>query len=629
MTTVSADQIVRLIGAQNRNDETGAVSLLTDASISDATFQAMARVATFHSATSPFYYRKVLNAWSSRGRPPLKPAARAITIELLSDGTIDGLAPYLELFCAAYGLSSRISIAPFDSVEHLALAPDATSESDVTLVLLSDYWLIKHISVGTTTGDRVAEAKRSIELIVNGLAQRRTGQIILGNFSFGSWPAPASSILAGGTFGHGAAVNDINCFLSTLVTPRVHVLDTALASHLAGGATASARLGYLRTRAFNEERGLVQVAREAASGIAQLFGKTHRALLTDWDNTIWGGEVGEVGVHQIICGQDTPDALGYHLLQSYLVALNGMGVILAAVSRNDPAIARVLDENPDLALRRRHFSTLALSWGNKSKSVSQIQSDLNFGTDLMLYLDDNPVDLAEVMTQHPYIDIVLAGPTADFTLSRLTSGRYFNALALTREDTQRAHLASAAVDQNRQMRAAADPAAFLHSLEMCLSVSGVTRDNRSRVLQLLQKTNQFNVTTRRHSDDELSGLLADGAIAGVFSYTDKFGPQGIIGLIILRFGEQSTKIDTWLMSCRVLNRGVEKAMFSWIRENSSGNAIIGEYIASEKNKLVSDLFDRMGFSLAAEDGNHRTYQYSQTGTAATDHHLELIYEQQA
>jgi FkbH-like protein len=609
MTPISADPIIRLIDALRRSDESSAILLLTDPTTTDLTFQAMVRIAAFHSATTPFYYRKVLNAWSARRRPPLKPAPRETALELVSDCTIDGVIPYLELFCAAYGLNPKITIAPFDSVEHVALASEGKSDCDVTLVFLSDYWLIKHIGLGATTNDRVAEAKHSIRLIVDGLSHRRKGQIVLSNFSFGSWPAPGSSIASGYILGHGAAISDINTFLSTLAKPRVHVLDAALASHFAGGAPVSPRLGYLRTRTFNEERGLVQLAREAASGMAQLFGRAHRALLTDWDNTLWGGEVGEAGVHQIVCGQETPDALGYYLLQSYLVALNEMGVILAAISRNDPAIARVLDENSDLALRRKHFSALELSWGNKSESVAHIQADLNFGTDLMLYLDDNPVDLAEVMTQHPFLDIVLAGPSADLTLSRLSSGRYFNALNLTREDVQRAESASTIVEQSRQMRAAADPAAFLESLGVRLSVSAVTEDNRARVLQLLQKTNQFNLTTRRHGHEELTALLDAGAAVGVFSYTDKFGPQGIIGLIILTIEETEAKIDSWAMSCRVLNRGVEEAMFRWICEKSSDKVIIGEYIPSAKNKLVSSLFDKLGFSLVAEREGHKTYRY--------------------
>ncbi len=627
MTKASTDLYVHLIDGLRRSDEAAIISLLAEAPSDGPAFAAMVRAASYHGSLTPFYYRKLLNAWSSRGRPALKPSVRTISIELLSDGTIDGLKPYLELFCGAYGLEALITVAPYDSVEHIAFVSNQPSDSDVTIVLLSDFWLARHIGAATTSRQNIAEAKKVLGEIADGLAAKRSSHILFGNFGPGSWPNVGSAVSFGDNIGHGAAVADVNLFLSSKAAEWLHILDVALAVHLAGGANSTARIGYLRTHAPYDERGHVQIAREAASGIAHLFGRSHRALLTDWDNTLWGGEVGELGVHQIVCGQDSPDALGYYLLQSYLAGLNACGVILAAISRNDPAIARVLDENTDLALRRSNFASLALSWGDKSHSVTQIAGELNFTTDLMLYIDDNPVDLAQVMTHHPDIDIVLAGPTPDYSLNRLCSARYFNALNLTKEDTTRAQLASAMVDQGREMRKASDPTAFLRSLGMRLTVDTVTAENRSRVLQLLQKTNQFNVTTRRHGEQELQAFLSGGAIVGVFSYSDKFGPQGIIGLMIAVEFEVSVSVDTWLMSCRVLNRGVEKAMFDWLRRKSSRPLITGEYIATAKNALVSELFDRMGFSETSRAGGAKTYELrSNNDTADFKHDLELIHE---
>ncbi len=627
MTSSSTDLYVELIDVLRRGDEAAIVALLSQASIDDPVFAAMVRAAIFHASPTPFYYRKVMNGWLSRNRPGLKPAVRKIKIELLSDGTVDGLVPYLDLFCAAYGLDAQIAVAPYNSVEHIAFISNEASDSDVTIVLMSDHWLVKHLGAGVTTRKQVSDAKRALGEIADGLKVKRGSHVLFGNFGYGPWPVPGSAVSIGDNVGHSAAVAEVNGFLSSKATGQFHVLDAALAVHLAGGVGATARIGYLRTHAVLDERGFVQVAREAASGIAHLLGRSHRALLTDWDNTLWGGEVGELGSHQIVCGQDSADALGYHLLQSHLASLNASGIILAAVSRNDPAVARVLDENTSLVLRRSNFSSLALSWGDKSNSVTQIAGELNFGADLMLYIDDNPVDLAQVITHHPYIDVVLAGPTPDYSLSRLCSARYFNVLSLTLEDTRRAQQASAIVDQGRQMRAAADPAAFLRSLGMRLTVEPVTADNRPRVLQLLQKTNQFNVTTRRHGDQELQALQGSGADIGVFSYSDKFGPQGIIGLIIAVRSQGATMIDTWLMSCRVLNRGVENAMFEWLRRKSGTPTVLGEYIPTAKNKLVSGLFDRMGFSVTSDRAEVKTYQFrSSEDLDAPSHDLELIDE---
>ena len=628
MTTDSTVLIADLIGALKSNNEDAVVALLSQAKARDQTFAAMMRTAIFHSSTKPFYYRKLLNEWTSRGRPPLKSTHRTIKIELISDGTVDGLLPYLELFAAAYGLDAKITVAPYDSVEQIAFSPEMVPDGDITFVILSDYWLKKRIGSGLTSRAQIADAKDTLGNIIDGLAGNRTSQIVVGNFGFSSWPSPGTAISTSDGVGHSVAVAEINNFLSGKTTPCVHILDTGLSVHLAGGAAATARLGYLRARAVIEERGLVQLAREAVSGIAHLFGRSHRALLTDWDNTLWGGEVGEVGFQHVVCGQDTADALGYYVLQSYLVELNKMGVILAAISRNDPSMVAILDENSELALRRINFSSFALSWGDKSESVTQIETELNFGTDLMVYVDDNPVDLAEVMVHHPEIDILLAGPTADYTLARLSSARYFNALRITHEDTERAQLASTMAEQNRQMKSFKDPNEFLRSLEIRLSVTPITESNAPRVLQLLQKTNQFNLTTRRHGDKELSELLDQGANAGVFSYTDKFGSQGIIGLMIVIPRGDECIIDTWLMSCRVLNRSVEKAMMAWVCEQAGQRQIVGHYVPTKKNSLVRGLYETMGFSLLADSDGAKTYgcDVGAAKVVATSHSLELIYE---
>ena len=625
MTSASAEFVVELLAALGRNDEAAALALLPQAQ-NDLTFAAMMRTAAFHTSTSPFFYRKLLNAWSAKGRPPLKPSSRILHIEILSDCTVDGLTPYLTLFCAAFGLDARISIGLYDSVEQTAIAPFEGTPPDVSLVLLSEHWLKRHIGVSLVSVDQIDAATQSLKLILEGLRKNRSGHIIIGNFALPSWAPPGTSAFAGERIGQAAAITEINGRLQREASNGINVLDTALAVHMAGGHNASPKLAYLRAHALLEDRGLVQLAREAASGIAQLFGRSHRALLTDWDNTLWGGEVGEVGFHNVICGQDSPDALGYYVLQSYLVHLTNIGILLAAISRNDPAMAEILEENKDIALRRKHFATLALSWGDKSASVSEIERDLNFATDLMVYVDDNPVDLAEVLSKFPYIDIVLAGPTADYTLSRLSSARYFNTFRVTEEDTRRHEMARIIAEQNRAIESSSSPEEFLRSLNIKLTVSPMTDANRPRVLALLQKTNQFNVTTRRHLADGLDGLIKAGAEIGVFSYTDKFGSQGIIGLMIVTPAASKLMIDTWLMSCRVLNRNVEKAMLEWAKKKSAGRAISGTYIPTSKNKLVSKLFDKFGFELISEQDGQRNYTLDPQALQTEESNLEMIYE---
>jgi FkbH-like protein len=369
------------------------------------------------------------------------------------------------------------------------------------------------------------------------------------------------------------------------------------------------------------------IAREIASACAHLFGRAHRAVLTDWDNTLWRGEVGELGPLGIVCGQDTPDGLAYYMLQAQLRGLSEAGVLLAAVSRNDPNAARVLDENPDLALRRDNFGALALDWGDKSVAVGRISADFGFGADLMLYLDDNPVDLAEVASAYPFIDIVLAGPSADLTLDRLTG--LCNFTHLTEDDANRTSRIAPLVAQAQALRTGGDTSSFLASLQMRLRVHDLTQDNLGRVTQLLHKTNQFNLTTKRYSEADVRRLAGSGAQIGVFSYEDRSGPQGIISVVILMDDAAGLTVDTWLMSCRVLNRGVETAVFQWIAQQGNGRDLIGRFEPTDKNGLVSKLYDGLGFEAQQDAGGVLYRLKANAALGSPTHHLEIIDERHA
>ena len=613
--------LVDVISAAARNDAASILVALAAKDLDDQTFASIIRLSAYQSA-EPIYYRKLLNAWKGRGSLPLKPAEREISVQILSDGTIQGLVPYLELFLGVFGIRAKIEVGPYDSVEQTALV-EAETTFDATFLILSDHWLSRYVDSGLANDGSIGSSTYALASVLSNLERIRPGELFVSNFSWGSWPAPGSSVRGDGMWGHGAAVGAVNAWLSAW-PGRAHVVDLAGAVHRAGGTDAIATLGYLRTHAPFTERGMVCIAREFAAGAAYAFGKGFRALLTDWDNTLWGGEVGEVGSPGVVCGQEDPDALGYYTLQRYLRDVSKLGILLASISRNAPEVIKILDENQDLALRREDFATHAFGWGNKSELAETISRDLAFGLDLMLYVDDNPVDLAEVAVRHPWIDLVIAGPAPDMTLQRLVHGSYFSLTKVSRQDQNRSAQLAQLIAQRRMMETADDPASFLQSLELKIRVEDVTDANQTRVLQLLQKTNQFNLTTRRHSTAELASLTAAGAKIGVFSYSDRFGPQGVIGLIIAVPSADAIEIDTWLMSCRVLNRGVEKAMFRWLIEQAGEKTLVGRYLPTEKNGLVKDLLPQLGFVRDLRDAN--AFRLSHTDALANTPDHELTHD---
>jgi FkbH-like protein len=595
----SVEPIIDLLLAQKKNDEDAIEIVLRGfpAKNSPDIFAALLRSSIFHAGASAKYYRKMRNLWLQAGRPPLKSNPTEITIEILSDGTIDALSPHLELFLAAYGITARISIGTYDSVEHEAFSADL-KYSDVTIIVLSEDWVRRLVPTIPAPISAVQSAKAVLENIVISLSSKRSGRLVFTNFSQGAWPPVGGTVSGRQRVSWQGLLERLNDTLYEMSSERILVADAQTAIHLSGGASAAGKLAKIRMHAPFEEIGFVAIAREVASMLANAFGRSHRALLTDWDNTLWGGEVGEVGFHGIQCGLETPDGYAYCLLQSYLRDLSASGVLLAAVSRNDPTMVAVLDSNPHLVLRRKDYASLALSWGNKSESVPRVISELNFGSDLMVYIDDNHVDLAEVLLSYPQIDVVLAGPDPDHSLDRLSRARYFNTAALTKEDIERTKKAVVLREQRASVLKFSSNEGFLASLDISIEVSDVNSENKERVLQLLQKTNQFNLTTRRHGSIELHSLLDRGARIGVFDYKDRFGPQGTIGLMILKNSESGLEleIDSWLMSCRVLNRGVEERMLAWAEQIAASRSLLARYIPTSKNGLVKDLYPRLGFA---------------------------------
>jgi FkbH-like protein len=554
---------------------------------------ALFRLAIFHVCNSPLYYRKLWNLWQKAGKPELKPTVTPVSIEILADGTVDAVKPYAELFLAAYGVKAEVSIAPYDTVEFEAFAGQA-KDVDVSLVILSERWLRKIVSSFPASIEDVKSASHTLRGLAGSLADKRSGIIAFTNFYSGAWPAPASTAAIEGRFPWSNVIAEMNSALHDL-RDSISVIDLQQALHFAGGSAAAGALSMIRMRSPLEETGFVALGREAATCIAHQVGRSHRALLTDWDNTLWGGEVGETGYEGIELGPETPDGFGYQILQSYIHDVNSLGVALAAVSRNDPKVAAVLEENRHMQLRRDNFAALELSWGNKSDAVGRLKDQLNFGTDFMLYIDDNHVDLAEVISRFPYIDVVLAGPDPDQSLHRLSGARFFNSYRLTSGDLSRGEQMKTLRHQREASASSSSKEEFLASLGIRITVEDVNDRNRDRVLQLLQKTNQFNLTTKRHQREDLEHLAKGGSKFGVFDYEDRFGSQGIIGFMIVAPAVEGSEVDTWLMSCRVLNRGVEAFMLEWAKDVAGKGTLAGSYVPTEKNALVSGLYRDMGF----------------------------------
>lgn len=600
------DQFIGLLYGDTPQKAVDLLKILAEGEV-DRRYLGMLRLAALRADQNLLYYQGLFNLWKNKQFPPLKPNPTHCQLYLLADSTAEGLIPFITMFGGCFGLECNIQASAFDSVEQFVFCNDQSSdiaESDTIVLFLSEHWLKRYLGHSWLIQNAALEKiEHLLEEMIDTLLARSQAQLLVVNFPPLAFPSPSAGVKTGTAQGWNIALNHLNQRLWSLERERLKIVDGAEVLFGAGGRLSLGRLSYLRARMVLESRGVVTVAREIATSLANLFGKTHRALVTDWDNTLWGGVAGEgEQFAEVKTGPESPDGLGYFMVQEYLRGLKAIGALLAVATKNDPQVVDIFQvRKMDLALGLDDFASIQANWNPKSESIRQISSELGFGTEFMVFLDDNLFELAEVFRIHPDIDLLPAGPDPETTLRVLSESRFFNCVSLSETDMKRSENARVLQQQRELRQAFGSTEEFLRNIDIRLYVGLLDSGNAERVQQMFQKTNQFNLTTRRHTAADLKGMLARGAIIPVFSYEDSFGSQGIIATAVLIPDQDRINIESWLMSCRVLNRQVESAVFDWVLQRFPGKTIQGEFIPTEKNSLVADLYKKMGFDLIARD----------------------------
>jgi FkbH-like protein len=353
------------------------------------------------------------------------------------------------------------------------------------------------------------------------------------------------------------------------------------------------------------------VARLLAAG----QGLTKKCLVLDLDNTLWGGVVGDDGSAGLVLGPGSAEGEAYLGLQAYARDLASRGVILAVVSKNDAANAlEVFDHHPEMLLRRADIACFLANWDDKATNLRRVAATLNIGLDALVFVDDNPFEREWVRAELPMVTVPELPEDPALYATRLAEAGDFEALHVTQEDRARgAHYAANAV-RAASIGEGGDLAAYLEGLDMRLTWRRFDPLGLPRIVQLINKTNQFNLTTQRITEGEASALLADPeAIALQFRLVDRLGDNGMIGVVIARLTEPATyAIETWLISCRVLGRGVERAVLAVLAEavgQAGGYDLVGRYRPSPKNAMVRDHYPMLGFTpLATEPDGTETFR---------------------
>jgi FkbH-like protein len=533
---------------------------------------------------------------------------QALKVGLIGDGTLSLLCPAIVGSALRHGLVLSVIEGGYNSAIQEALDADSAirnSGLDV-VVLASDARLLGLEQMAESQSDahaRIDAAFSKIRTIVDGLRPSVSSTIFVQTITppldslFGSFdrlePATPFSMVA--------ALNDrlVNWASSGAVT----LIDVArLAASVGVERWDDPRHWHASKLTFSPDL-IPLYADLVARTIAAARGKSRKCLVLDLDNTLWGGVIGDDGVAGIKLGQGSGTGEAYLAVQRMALELRRRGIVLAVCSKNEDETARqAFREHPEMLLRESHIAVFQANWTDKATNLRAIAETLNIGIDALVFLDDNPAERLQVRRELPMVAVPELPEDPALYPRILSAAGYFEAVAFSAEDRARAGYYEANAQRATELAACSNIGAYLASLEMVCTFGAVDDKSRSRVAQLINKSNQFNLTTRRYSEAEVAALALDPCRHIVqVRLVDRFGDNGIIAVLIAAINGARWEIDTWLMSCRVLGRRVEEACLSHLAaaaKRAGAHELVGCYIPSTKNRMVADHYKKLGFTLA-------------------------------
>lgn len=338
--------------------------------------------------------------------------------------------------------------------------------------------------------------------------------------------------------------------------------------------------------------------------IKSIFGKNKKVLALDLDNTLWGGVVGDDGVDGIEIGQETGVSMGYFEFQSYVKQLRSLGVLLTVCSKNDMENALAGLNHPEGALKPEDFILIKANWENKDRNILETAAELSLLPDSIVFADDNPAEREIVRMQVPGAAVPEMDGVENY-ITTIDRGGFFEVTTFSEDDLKRNEMYRKNAARAAEMAAFSDYGEYLQSLEMKAVIDDFLPVYLPRITQLTNKSNQFNLTTRRYTQDEMEAVFRDpGYIRLYGKLTDKFGDNGVVSVVIGKKSGSELDLELWLMSCRVLKRDMEFAMLDQLvqRCREAGlKAIRGHYYPTQKNGMVRELFGVLGFTKLEED----------------------------
>ena len=548
----------------------------------------------------------------------LAPEQKPVRIAILGGYTPFPLHELIGHFLAAgQTVSWKAEFLLGDYDNYIAEIVEESSKLDEfrpeVILLMPSHRRCQYTGLWTDGREQQEAAGRSIAAQILDLcrtANARTGaEIVLANFplpaQFDPGPYRTRTLASEWSFR-----KLVNLELGLRAPSYVHICDAEFLSARRGTVEAfDARAWFESKQAYG--RGLMlDVARETAHLIVSLRESPKKVVVLDLDNTLWGGVIGDDGLEGIDIGDTSPRGEAFKAFQQYLATLGQRGVLLAVCSKNDHDKAvEPFEKHPEMALRMKDFVCFKANWEPKSENIRAIAKELNLGLDSLVFVDDNPAEIEIVNQFVPEVHTLLLGPDPSEYAAQVQNARFFEPKSLTPEDIERVEQYRQEAQRQELLSSVTDMKAYLGSLGMQAVIREFRAVDAPRISQLINKSNQFNLTTRRRTEAQVEAVRCDPAC---FHFTvrlaDRFGDYGLISVVIGRVEGEEAEIDTWLMSCRVLKRQVEEEVLNEIvrlARLAGATRIKGVYLPTSKNGMVRDHYAKLGFAPAASDETGR------------------------
>jgi FkbH-like protein len=539
-----------------------------------------------------------------------------VRIVFLRNFTIEGVDAFLKYHLYANRIRPEIAFGGYGTVGQDVLGDDALiTRIDPDVIVLSLVLEELESDYGTP-GWRCDSVRKYLADIFDMLATRTRATIVVNTFLLPLYPELGFALAADGS-DMAAQVTSLNEFIFKHVrenTPRFCLMDWNRYLRLLGAeASLDGRYWYLSKSPFKKAF-LNAYAQELSRVACALKGRAKKCLVLDCDNTLWGGVIGEDGIDGIKLDRNEYPGKAYYDFQTTVLHLVERGILLALCSKNNEEdVFDVLDNHPWCRLKRSHFAAWRINWEDKVSNLVALAEHLNLGLDSFVFVDDNRVECGMVRQMLPEVT-VLEVPEKLYAYPPLViKDGLFDTLRFTAEDKQRAKLYHSESTRRGARNAFGTVDDYLASLETIAYIHRAQPNEIPRVAQLTQKTNQFSLTTKRYSEQDIRAFMSseDGAVFAL-AVKDKFGDLGLVGVLILRREDDIGKIDSFLLSCRVLSRGLESAMIVHCLEIMRSVWNISrwhaEYIPTRKNAQVADFWAVNGFIETSNIDGHKTYQ---------------------